>query len=29
MLNFGILENGPHFVYDFSRKMAFMLYSIN
>ena len=34
MLNFDILEEGlgivspPHFVYDFSRKMFFMLYSI-
>ena len=35
MLNFDFLEKGlgivspPHFVYDFSRKMFFMLYSIN
>ena len=35
MLNFDILEKGlgivcpPHFVYDFSRKMFFMLYFIN
>ena len=35
MLNFDFLEKGlgvvspPHFMYDFSRKMFFMLYSIN
>ena len=35
MLNFDFLENGlgvvslPHFVYDFSRKIILMLYSIN
>ena len=35
MLNFDILEKGPeiisppHFVYDFSRKIFLMLYSIN
>ena len=35
MLNFEFLEKGlgivspPHFVYDFSRKMFLMLYSIN
>ena len=35
MFNFGILEKGleivfsPHFVYDFSKKMFLMLYSIN
>ena len=35
MLNFDILEKGlavvspPYFVYDFSRKMLFILYSIN
>ena len=35
MLNFDFLEKGlgivspPHFVYDFSRKMFFMSYSIN
>ena len=35
MLNFKFLEKGlgmispPHFVYDFSRKMFLMLYSIN
>ena len=35
MLNFDFLEKGlevvspPHFVYDFSRKMFLMLYSIN
>ena len=35
MLNFGFPEKGlgkvspPHFVYDFSREMFFMLYSLN
>ena len=35
MLNFNFLEKSmgivspPHFVYDISRKMVFMLYSIN
>ena len=35
MINFDILEKGleivspPHFMYDFARKMFFMLYSIN
>ena len=35
MLNFDFLEKGlgivslPHFVYDFSRKIFLMLYSIN
>ena len=35
MLNFDFLEKGlgvvslPHFVYDFSRKIILMLYSIN